>query len=48
MLHQLFQTDDNYTYLFLRLVAGIIIFPYGMQNILGWFEDFGGGVGVKA
>lgn len=48
MIHQLLQTDGNYVYLFLRLVAGIIIFPYGMQKLLGWFNDFGGGVGVKA
>ena len=48
MLTQLLRTDDNYIYLFLRLVAGGIIFPYGMQKLLGWFDDFGGGVGVKA
>ena len=33
--------------LFLRLVARIIIFPYGMQKLFGWFDDFGGGVGWK-
>jgi putative oxidoreductase len=44
----LLQTDTNYVYLFLRVVAGIIIFPYGMQKLLGWFDDFGGGVGIKA
>jgi len=47
MIQQLLQTDSNYTYLFLRLVAGIIIFPYGMQKLLGWFDDFGGGVGIR-
>ena len=47
MIRQLLQTDDNYVYLFLRVVAGVIIFPYGMQKLLGWFNDFGGGVGIK-
>jgi putative oxidoreductase len=47
MMH-LLQTDASYVYLFLRMVAGIIIFPYGMQKLLGWFDDFGGGVGIKA
>ena len=47
MIH-LLQTDNNFVYLFLRVVAGIIIFPYGMQKLLGWFDDFGGGVGIKA
>jgi putative oxidoreductase len=48
MIEQLLETDVNYIYLFLRLVAGVIIFPYGMQKLLGWFDDFGGGVGIKA
>jgi putative oxidoreductase len=48
MIEQLLQTEASYVYLFLRLVAGVIIFPYGMQKLLGWFDDFGGGVGIKA
>ncbi|MDO9374267.1 MAG: DoxX family protein [Ferruginibacter sp.] len=47
MIQQLLQTDASYTLLLLRVVAGIIIFPYGMQKLLGWFNDFGGGVGVR-
>jgi putative oxidoreductase len=47
MLKILLQTDNDPVYLFLRIVAGIIIFPYGMQKLLGWFDDFGGGVGIK-
>jgi putative oxidoreductase len=47
MIFQLLQTDKNYVYLFLRIVVGIIIFPYGMQKLLGWFKDFGGGVGAR-
>lgn len=47
MLQQLLQTTPDYIYLFVRVVAGVIIFPYGMQKLFGWFEDMGGGVGVK-
>src|SRR6185312_5571339 len=36
-----------YIYLFLRVVAGIVIFPYGMQKLFGWFDDLGGGAGIK-
>ena len=47
MIYRLLQTDADYAYTFLRIVAGIIIFPYGMQKLLGWFPDFGGGVGIR-
>jgi len=47
MIRQLLQTDNSYVYLFLRVVAGMIIFPYGMQKLLGWFDDLGGGIGIK-
>ena len=47
MIKNVFQTDSDYVCLFLRVVAGVIIFPYGMQKLLGWFQDFGGGVGIK-
>ena len=48
MFYKLLQTDADYIYLFLRVIAGIIILPYGVQKLLGWFDDFGGGVGIKA
>ena len=48
MIYKLLQTDADYIYLFLRVIAGIIILPYGMQKLLGWFDDFGGGVGIRA
>ena len=47
MIYKLLQTDADYITLFLRVVAGIIIFPYGMQKLLGWFDNLGGGVGIK-
>lgn len=43
----LFRTENEYLYTFIRIIAGIIIFPYGIQKLLGWFDDFGGGVGYK-
>lgn len=47
MIQKLLQTDPDFIYLFLRVIAGIIIFPYGMQKLFGWFEDLGGGVGIR-
>ena len=43
MIEKLLQTDADYACTFLRTIAGIIIFPYGMQKLLGWFD----GVGIK-
>src|SRR5690349_20313182 len=47
MIQKLLQTDTDFIYLFLRVIAGLIIFPYGMQKLFGWFSDFGGGVGIR-
>lgn len=47
MIHSLLQTDYNFTFTLIRVVSGIIIFPYGMQKLLGWFDDLGGGVGIN-
>ena len=46
MIHTLLQTEPDYIYLLPRVVAGIIIFPYGMQKLFGWFDNLGGGVGI--
>ena len=43
MIGKLLHTDADYACTFLRIIAGIIIFPYGMQKLLGWFD----GVGIK-
>ena len=43
MIEQLLQTDANYVSTFLRIIAGIVIFPYGMQKLFGWFD----GPGIK-
>jgi putative oxidoreductase len=37
---------DNVTAV-LRIVSGIIIWPYGMQKLLGWFDGMGIKVGIK-
>lgn len=47
IFHSLLQTDSDWAYILLRIVAGVIIFPYGMQKLFGWFNDLGGGVGIK-
>ena len=46
-IQSLIRTSPDYLYLLLRLVAGLIIFPYGMQKLFGWFDDLGGGVGIN-
>jgi putative oxidoreductase len=46
MISTLLQTEPDYIYLLLRVIAGIIIFPYGMQKLFGWFDNLGGGVGI--
>jgi putative oxidoreductase len=43
ILESLIKTNADYIALFLRVIAGIIIFPYGMQKLFGWF----GGPGIK-
>lgn len=39
-------TTDDYICFFVRVVAGIVIFPYGMQKLFGWFPPLGGGIGI--
>ena len=43
MIETLLQTNTDYVSTFLRIIAGIIIFPYGMQKFFVWF----GGWGIK-
>ena len=37
MIETLLQTNADYVSTFLRIIAGITIFPYGMQKLFGWF-----------
>jgi putative oxidoreductase len=43
MIETLLHTDADHIYALLRIIAGIVIFPYGMQKLFGWFD----GVGIK-
>jgi putative oxidoreductase len=48
MIKTLLQTDSDYVYTFLRIIAGIIVFPYGMQKLFGWSGAPGfGAPGIK-
>ena len=38
MIKTLLQTDSDYVYTFLRIIAGIIAFPDGMQKLFGCFS----------
>jgi len=46
-MYNLLATDNNFTFTLIRVISGIIIFPYGMQKLFGWWKDLGGGVGIK-
>lgn len=37
----LFQTDDSWSTLILRVAMGVIMFPHGAQKLLGWYGGFG-------
>lgn len=47
LIDAVLKTEPGYTITFIRIVAGVIIFPYGQQKLLGWWDDFGGGVGTR-
>jgi putative oxidoreductase len=36
-MRELFQTDNNWTGLLLRVTLGAVMFPHGAQKLLGWF-----------
>jgi putative oxidoreductase len=40
-LEKIFQTDESFAPLILRVILGIVIFPHGAQKLLGWFGGFG-------
>jgi len=40
-MRQLFQTDDGWNGLILRLTLGVVMFPHGAQKLLGWYGGFG-------
>jgi len=40
-MRALFQTDDGWTGLILRLTLGLVMLPHGAQKLLGWFGGKG-------
>jgi putative oxidoreductase len=40
-MKELFQTDERWTGLILRLTLGLVMFPHGAQKFLGWYGGFG-------
>jgi len=40
-MKRFFQTDENVSYLVLRVMLGMVMFPHGAQKLLGWFGGFG-------
>lgn len=48
MIPALFETSDDGLLTFLRIVAGVIIFPYSIQKLLRWFDLFDGEAGKPA
>ena len=48
MISTLIKTDSAYVYTFLRVVAGLVVLPYGMQKLFGWSSAPGfGPQGIK-
>jgi putative oxidoreductase len=41
MIKTLLQTDPEHLSAFLRIITGIVIWPYGMQKLFGWFGEVG-------
>src|SRR2546426_1306728 len=37
----LFETDEAWASLILRVMLGIVMLPHGAQKLLGWFGGFG-------
>lgn len=41
MKDKMFETEDDYTGLIIRLTLGVVMFPHGAQKMLGWFGGHG-------
>jgi putative oxidoreductase len=40
-IRRLMATDDGFVGLVLRFVLGIVMFPHGAQEVMGWFGGYG-------
>lgn len=41
MKQKIFQTDNSWTPLILRVFLGLVVFPHGTQKLFGWFGGYG-------
>lgn len=41
MKNKLPGTPDSWTFVVLRIILGLVIFPHGAQKLMGWFGGFG-------
>ncbi len=41
MLKKLFQTENSWSFLTLRILLALVIFPHGAQKLFGWFGGHG-------
>lgn len=39
--NKIFNTPDSWTFVVLRVILGLVIFPHGAQKLLGWFGGYG-------
>lgn len=40
-MKSIFETDDSWSSLILRIMMGVVMFPHGAQKLLGWYGGFG-------
>ena len=40
-MKRLFETNDSWSQVILRVMLGLVMFPHGAQKLLGWFGGFG-------
>ena len=40
-MHAIFQTEDRWSPVILRVILALVMFPHGAQKLLGWYGGFG-------